>query len=46
MLFTAVFSMFDGMIQAAQEATMHEVGGRFHAGLKDVTKEQYEKIIA
>ncbi len=46
MLFTAVFSMFDGMIQAAQEATMHEVGGRFHAGLKDVTREQYEKIIS
>lgn len=46
MLFTAVFSMFHGMMQAAQEATMHEVGGRFHAGLKHVTKEQYEKIIA
>lgn len=46
MLFTAVFSMFNGMIQAAEEATMHEVGGRFHAGLKAVTEEQYKKITA
>lgn len=44
MLFTAAFSLVSGMIQVAQEQTMCEVGGRFHAGLKGVTKEQYEKI--
>lgn len=46
MLFTTVFSMCSGMIQVAQEQTMREVGGRFHAGLKRATEEQYEKITA
>lgn len=46
MLFTTVFSMCSGMIQVAQEQTMREVGGRFHAGLKRATGEQYEKITA
>lgn len=45
MLFTAVFSLVSGMIQVAQEETMREVGGRFHAGLKAATTEQYETII-
>ena len=44
LLFTAVFSMGIGMGQAFQEQTMMEVGGKFHAGLKNVTREQYEKI--
>ncbi|HIX29407.1 MAG TPA: ABC transporter permease [Candidatus Blautia stercoravium] len=44
LLFTAVFSMGFGMMQMLQEQTMQEVGGRFHAGLKGVTMEQYEKI--
>lgn len=44
MLFTAAFSLVSGMLQVAQEKTMCEVGGRFHAGLKAVTKEQYEKV--
>ena len=44
MLFTAVFSLVSGMMQVAQEQTMCEVGGRFHAGLKAVTKEQYEEV--
>lgn len=42
-LFTAVFSLTSGAMQAAQEETMREVGGRFHAGLKAATREQYEK---
>lgn len=46
MLFTAVFSLVSGMMQVAQEQTMREVGGRFHAGVKDATEEQYEKIVA
>lgn len=46
MLFTAVFSMVSGMMQTAEEQTMREVGGRAHAGLKDMKREQYEKIIA
>ena len=43
-LFTAVFSLTGGAMQAAQEDTMREVGGRFHAGIKAATGEQYEKI--
>lgn len=46
MLFTAVFSLCSGMLQVAQEQTMHEVGGTFHAGLKRATAEQYEKVSA
>ncbi|MBD5458362.1 MAG: FtsX-like permease family protein [Lachnospiraceae bacterium] len=44
-LFTAVFSLVSGMMQISQEDTMREVGGRFHAGLKEATREQYEKVI-
>ena len=46
LLFTTVFSMGIGMVQVFQEKTMQEVGGKFHAGLKHVTMEQYEKITA
>lgn len=45
-LFTAVFSLVSGIMQTAQESTMREVGGRFHAGLKGATKEQYESVAA
>ncbi|MBD5486301.1 MAG: ABC transporter permease [Lachnospiraceae bacterium] len=45
-LFTAAFSLTSGAMQAAQEYTMREVGGRFHAGLKAATQEQYEKVTA
>ena len=31
-LFTAVFSLTSGAMQVAQEETMREVGGKFHAG--------------
>lgn len=46
MLFTAAFSLVSGMMQVAQEQTMREVGGKFHAGLKAATTEQYEKVAA
>ncbi|MCM1143734.1 MAG: ABC transporter permease [Blautia sp.] len=46
LLFTAVFSLTSGGAQVMQEETMREVGGRFHAGLKMATEEQYEKVIA
>lgn len=46
MMFTALSSMGIGMMQVAQEQTMREVGSRCHAGLKDATKEQMEKITA
>lgn len=46
MLFTASFSLVSGMMQVAQEQTMREVGGKFHAGLKEATREQYEKTAA
>lgn len=45
-LFTAAFSLTGGAMQAAQESTMREVGGKFHAGLKEATMEQYERISA
>lgn len=45
-LFTAAFSLVSGVIQASQESTMREVGTRAHAGIKDATTEQYEKIAA
>ena len=45
-LFTTVFSLTSGAMQAAQESTMREVGGRFHAGIKAATAEQYEKVAA
>lgn len=45
-LFTAVFSLTGGVMQAMQESTMREVGGSAHAGLKAVTEEQYEKVCA
>lgn len=45
MLFTTSFSLVSGMMQAAQEQTMHEVGGRAHAGLKAATREQYEAVV-
>lgn len=46
MLFTATFSMMSGIMQVAEEQTMQEVGTKSHAGLKHVTKEQYDKITA
>lgn len=45
-LFTAVFSLTSGAMQAAEEEIMREVGGRFHAGLKTATMKQYEEIAA
>ena len=40
-LFTATFSLAGGAMQVAQEHTMREVGGKFHAGLKAATRKQY-----
>ncbi len=45
-LFTAAFSLVGGAMQMAQENTMREVGGTFHAGIKAATMEQYEKTAA
>lgn len=45
-LFTAVFSLLGGAMQMAQEQTMREIGGKFHAGLKAATTQQYEKVIS
>lgn len=46
MLFTAVFSLSEGVLQASEETTMRETGTRAHAGLKDATMQQYEKAAA
>jgi putative ABC transport system permease protein len=44
LLFTTLFSMASGAVQITQEQTMRKIGTRGHAGLKNVTREQYEKI--
>lgn len=44
LLFTTLFSLGSGVIQITEEQTMRQVGTRAHAGLKNVTWEQYEKI--
>ncbi len=44
MLFTTLAAMGTGMMDIAQESTMREVGGRFHAGLKAATWEQVEQV--
>lgn len=46
MLFTVLASMGIGMMQVTQEQTMREVGTKAHAGLKNVTKEQMDRIVA
>lgn len=44
LLFTTLFSLGSGMLQATQEQAMRRVGTRAHGGLKNVTMEQYETI--
>lgn len=44
LLFTSLFSIGIGMIQISEEQTMRQIGTWAHAGLKHVTKEQYDKI--
>lgn len=46
MLFTTLAAMGTGMLDAAQESTMREVGTRSHAGLKAATREQMEKVVS
>lgn len=46
MLFTVLASMGIGMIQVTQEQTMRQVGTRTHAGLKNVTREQMDRIVS
>lgn len=44
LLFTALLSIGIGMIQISEEQTMRQIGTTAHAGLKDVTMEEYQKI--
>jgi len=44
LLFTALFSLSMGMIQLTEEQSMRQIGTWAHAGLKDVTVEEYEKL--
>jgi putative ABC transport system permease protein len=46
LLFTTLFTLGSGMLQITEEQTMRQVGSRAHAGLKDVTMEQYNKMTA
>ncbi len=46
LLFTTLFSLGAGLIQVTEEQTMRQIGTRGHAGLKNVTWDQYEKITA
>lgn len=43
-LFTAVFTIGNFMIQSAQESTMRQVGGSAHAGVKFCLPEEVEKL--
>ncbi len=43
-LFTAVFTIGNFMIQSAQESTMRQVGGSAHAGVKYCLPEDVEKL--
>lgn len=45
LLFSGIFTFLEGSIQITEEETMREVGTRTHAGLKDVTREQMERIV-
>ncbi len=44
LLFTTLFSLGLGMLQITQEQAMRRVGTWAHAGLKNVTREEYERI--
>jgi putative ABC transport system permease protein len=44
LLFTTLFSLYAGVLQITQEQTMRQIGTRAHAGLKNVTMEQYKRI--
>ncbi len=45
LLFTGIFTFLEGSIQITEEETMRELGTRTHAGLKDATWEQMERIV-
>lgn len=45
LLFSGIFTFLEGSIQITEEEMMREVGTRTHAGLKDVTREQMERIV-
>lgn len=44
LLFTTLFTVSINLMKSFEEETMRQVGGRSHAGLKYLTKEQYEKM--
>ena len=44
-LFTALFTVGGSLMKTMQTATMRQVGTSSHAGFKDLTQAQYEKII-
>ncbi|SHK82916.1 putative ABC transport system permease protein [Anaerocolumna jejuensis DSM 15929] len=44
LLFTTLFSVGSGMIQVTQEQSMRAIGTSAHAGFKEITKEQYDKL--
>ena len=46
LLFTTIFSFGAGILQITEEQTMRQIGTRAHAGLKNVTQEQYDKMVS
>ena len=44
LLFSSLFTVGGSMIKEMQLSTMRQVGGTFHAGLKYLTEEEYDKI--
>ncbi len=44
LLFSTMFSVGGSMVNEIQESTMRQVGGRYHAGFKYLTREEYEQM--
>lgn len=44
LLFTGIFTTADGMIKSSERQVMRQVGTSSHAGFKDITSDEYEKL--
>ncbi len=43
-MFTAIFTIGMNLVNSYEQETMRQVGSSSHGGLKEITKEQYDKI--
>lgn len=44
-LFTSLFTVTTSMIASIEESTMRQIGTKFHGGFKNISQEQYDKLI-